>query len=120
MAIPAANPYSFSSTVSQVDIPPSVGISDAGGGDLAGYGQIATAAATAIGAIASAVDKGDEQQAIAAARIAEAQARSSEAMAVQASAAASTSLTSVISQNPMTVAALVLGALFALVYAVRR
>lgn len=115
MAVPAPNPYSFSSTVSQVDIPQSGGI-----GDFAGYGEIASAAASAIGSITAAFDKGDEQQAIAAARIAEAQARSSEAMALQASAAASTSLSSVISQNPMTVAALVLGALFALVYAVRR
>ena len=116
MAVPSANPYTdFSSTVSTIDIPAAGGI-----GDFAGYGEIATAAASAIGAITSAFDKGDEQQAIAAARIAEAQTRNQEAMALQAGATASTSLTSVISQNPMTVAALVLGALVALVYAVRR
>ena len=84
------------------------------------YGAIASAVASITDTVAGAYDKGDEQQAIAAARIAEAQARSSEAIALQASAAASTSLTSVIAQNPMTVAARVLGALFALVSAVRR
>jgi hypothetical protein len=88
------------------------------------YGAIAGAVAAITDTVADAFDSRDNQQGIAeassAARIAEAQARSSEAMALQASAAASTSLTSVISQNPMTVAALVLGALLALVYAVRR
>lgn len=65
------------------------------------------------GQITSAFDHGDEEQAVAAARVAEANARSLEA-------ANAGTITGTINANPLTFAALALGVVAVLAWAVRR